>query len=501
MQYFYTDVNGQQQGPINSQQLQELAVQGTIIPNTPLETDTGHKGIAGQIQGLQFKPQVPEEKQDLAIALMGMCQSYFYDQGKINTKKAVLVACGISFFIAFLGLLAGNASITLVFCIIAFIPALALVRKEWKERDIKAEQELKDRANQGDVQAQYDLACRYQQRRKQSEATQLFEQAAQNGHTLAQYHWGKINKEGNNVERNPAQAVYWFEKAAEQGCADAQYELGHCYQAGIGIAPNTIQATVWFEKAAKQGHADAQCTMERKKYQLPKQLFCTNCGNSISEKTVACMSCGAKPDGHKKFCCQCGVGLNPEQIVCIKCGSSIADISPSNDFSISGVLASGNGKENPAITHWWTMGIIGAVASVVFLVFAANSLKNRIDDLGWFEKEKKRQAELFLAIVKVSTIVAPILWLIGGAMYHNSISDTNIQVKENEIAGKGVGKYFIWGDLRRFAFRLGYNQITSVDVTDATIIIHAAGAQYKCYVKNPAEIQKVIFEQQQQSKS
>jgi len=56
---------------------------------------------------------------------------------------------------------------------------------------------------------------------------------------------------------------------------------------------------------------------------VAKPCFCTNCGNSVAEQAVACMSCGAKPLGHKKFCRQCGVGLNPEQVVCIKCGSAI----------------------------------------------------------------------------------------------------------------------------------------------------------------------------------
>ena len=54
-----------------------------------------------------------------------------------------------------------------------------------------------------------------------------------------------------------------------------------------------------------------------------KQLFCTNCGNPVSEQAVACMSCGARPTGHKKFCRHCGTGLNPEQIICIKCGAEI----------------------------------------------------------------------------------------------------------------------------------------------------------------------------------
>jgi hypothetical protein len=55
----------------------------------------------------------------------------------------------------------------------------------------------------------------------------------------------------------------------------------------------------------------------------PVNVFCTNCGNSISEQAVACMSCGARPTGHKKFCRHCGVALNPEQVICIKCGAGL----------------------------------------------------------------------------------------------------------------------------------------------------------------------------------
>jgi len=52
--YFYADANGQKQGPVDEQQLQELIDQGVINPNTRLVTDTGHKGNAGQVPGLKF---------------------------------------------------------------------------------------------------------------------------------------------------------------------------------------------------------------------------------------------------------------------------------------------------------------------------------------------------------------------------------------------------------------------------------------------------------------
>ena len=53
--FFYTDANGKIKGPLNEQQLKELATQGAISPNTPLETDTGYQGTAEQIPGL-FPP-------------------------------------------------------------------------------------------------------------------------------------------------------------------------------------------------------------------------------------------------------------------------------------------------------------------------------------------------------------------------------------------------------------------------------------------------------------
>ena len=94
----------------------------------------------------------------------------------------------------------------------------------------------------------------------------------------------------------------------------------------------------------------------------PVNLFCTNCGNSVSEQAVACMSCGARPTGHKKFCRQCGVALNPEQVVCIKCGASFTGKSgiggKSTGLGFSGVSAT-LGKVNPQILQIMTFVYIG----------------------------------------------------------------------------------------------------------------------------------------------
>jgi len=49
--FFYTDTNGQKH-LINDQQLKTLVGKGIVTPHTPLETEGGHSGLAGQIPGL-----------------------------------------------------------------------------------------------------------------------------------------------------------------------------------------------------------------------------------------------------------------------------------------------------------------------------------------------------------------------------------------------------------------------------------------------------------------
>ena len=61
--FYYFDQTNHKQGLVSESQLKELASQGVIGPNTPMETDTGHKGTAGQIPGL-----FPTESSPFVIA-------------------------------------------------------------------------------------------------------------------------------------------------------------------------------------------------------------------------------------------------------------------------------------------------------------------------------------------------------------------------------------------------------------------------------------------------
>jgi len=93
--FYYTDANGQR-GLINEVQLKALAVQGIITPNTPLETEAGHKGKAGQLKGLFATAPVTQTVPPNTTA------QYFYvdengqKQGLFNVQQLKeLVAQGV----------------------------------------------------------------------------------------------------------------------------------------------------------------------------------------------------------------------------------------------------------------------------------------------------------------------------------------------------------------------------------------------------------------------
>ena len=152
-----------------------------------------------------------------------------------------------------------------------------------------------------------------------------------------------------------------------QGPFDEQ-QLQELADRGV-ITPNTPLAT-------DGGHTGLAGQVRGLVFQIAvppmKQVFCTNCGNAVSEQAIACMSCGTKPVGHKKFCRHCGAGLNPEQIVCIKCGSEIRIIN-ADQFISQGMNSLGKGIRRLSISatsRGMTVGDIMIFAAAALAVFS-----------------------------------------------------------------------------------------------------------------------------------
>lgn len=126
-----------------------------------------------------------------------------------------------------------------------------------KQDYMNAYQIFKSLADQGDAEAQHNLAILYRQGKGVMQDTKLaaewFRKAADQGLPSAQYYLGHLYDVGDGVEKNPELAVSWYQKAAQQGNPMAQSNLGVAYIAGEGIKQDIILAYVWFSLAASQG--------------------------------------------------------------------------------------------------------------------------------------------------------------------------------------------------------------------------------------------------------
>jgi TPR repeat protein len=139
---------------------------------------------------------------------------------------------------------------------------------------------LKNKAEQGDPQAQYELAiCHIQgdgvakdieeaskwlckaaeQGHKQAQRILLnnYRDIAEQGNADAQFGLGRAYHRGTDIAQNKAEAVKWIRKAAEQGHAEAQFFLSCLYCAGDGVEENVVEMAKWLKKAALRGHERA----------------------------------------------------------------------------------------------------------------------------------------------------------------------------------------------------------------------------------------------------
>lgn len=86
----------------------------------------------------------------------------------------------------------------------------------------------------------------------------MLEWLANQGDMEAQYNLGTFYQNGLGVRQNPSIAAEWYRKAAEQGHMEAQGDLGLMYAKGEGVPRNDKEAVRWLTWAAEQGDEVAQ---------------------------------------------------------------------------------------------------------------------------------------------------------------------------------------------------------------------------------------------------
>ena len=146
----------------------------------------------------------------------------------------------------------------------------------------EAIQNLEEKAEQGDILAQYQLALMYLEGKgvdqDEEQAFYWMEKAVEQGYDLAQIQLALIYLFGTQVAigykkllrqlfrglglsledvLDEEKAFYLLEKAANQGNFLAQYQLALMYLEGKGVDQDEEQAFYWMSKAARQGYASA----------------------------------------------------------------------------------------------------------------------------------------------------------------------------------------------------------------------------------------------------
>ena len=107
-------------------------------------------------------------------------------------------------------------------------------------------------AEQGHIEAQYNLAWIYDENESNTEESiKWYRSAAEQGHAKAQYNLGWIYEAKENIE----EAIKWYLLAAEQNDVDAISNLGSINF--YGIEKNEEEAFKWWRLAAEQGDMDS----------------------------------------------------------------------------------------------------------------------------------------------------------------------------------------------------------------------------------------------------
>jgi len=160
----------------------------------------------------------------------------------------------------------------LVACIAA-VTATALVARSRKAQvpvknlvQLPYIEELKAKAEQGDAQAQCNLAEAYALGKgvvkDDVEKAKWYRNAAYQGNEAAQYALGCAYSHGEGVPKDAIEAVKWWLRSAHQGdLFSAQSSLGCAYYKGEGVAKDQLEAVKWWRKAAEQGDSKSQYDM------------------------------------------------------------------------------------------------------------------------------------------------------------------------------------------------------------------------------------------------
>ncbi|RIA89586.1 kinase-like domain-containing protein [Glomus cerebriforme] len=97
--------------------------------------------------------------------------------------------------------------------------------------------------------------------RNYKQAFNLFINASEQNHLLAQLFVGFCYEYGNGTTKNGILAFKYFEKISNKDYALGYFKVGFCYEIGTGIKKDLKLAAYWYKKAANNGHLIAMLNL------------------------------------------------------------------------------------------------------------------------------------------------------------------------------------------------------------------------------------------------
>ncbi len=126
-------------------------------------------------------------------------------------------------------------------------------------------QQQLEKAQNGDIQAMYDVAHRYERGRgvdpDLQKAVEWLRKCASAGNPACQARLGILYFEGRGVPQDHRKALALLKPAAAAGIPVAEYQLGLMYQYGTGVAQNRDTAMQWYQRALKNGDYRAEAKL------------------------------------------------------------------------------------------------------------------------------------------------------------------------------------------------------------------------------------------------
>jgi TPR repeat protein len=118
---------------------------------------------------------------------------------------------------------------------------------------------MQEAAVKGDAEAQHEMASVCMNEEDSYDlAFQLERSSAEQGYIPAYYNLAVFYHDGIGTDVDPEMAFYWYNKAAENGDTEGKNYLGVCYLKGFGTEKDFEKAFFWINQAAEEGSANAK---------------------------------------------------------------------------------------------------------------------------------------------------------------------------------------------------------------------------------------------------